>query len=172
MTRVSNFIHIDEMLNPSRIKWAVWGGCLLVVIGVIGLLNLPISYRVLLGVLAGMCVGLNYVVRPQLVAVSTLDLHPLAIAKNLKRADISLAKPLALNTVEWQLAIKTTGFAHTPSQLWQGYLTHATDIGKLVQLDFCIIEPQVRFYQINLWQDQCTPDTWRQLKTISHIILH
>ncbi len=155
------------MLNPSRLKWAVWGGGLLVVLGIIWLLNLPLSYRVLLCVLAVLCVALNHVTRRQLVAVSTINAHPLAIIKRLKQADISLSEPLRLNTIEWQLGIKITGFAHAPSQLWQGYLLSSVDAGKMLILNFCIIEPQVGHYEMVIWQDQCSQDMWRQLKAIA-----
>lgn len=170
MTNLPNFIHIDEMLPPSRLKWAVWGGLLFFILGVIGLLNLPLSYRLLLDFLAVVCVGLNHVIRPQLGAISTLSVHPLAIVENLKRADISLSEPLRLNDVEWQLAVKATGFPNVSSELWQGYLLGAIDTSKMLILNFCIIEPQIQQLQVTVWQDQCTPDAWRQLKTICHLI--
>lgn len=170
MTHTPSFIHIDEILSPSRLKWAMWGGALLVVLAIFFLLNLPLSYRILLGFLAVVCVGLNHVIRPQPVAISTISVHALAIMENLKHADIALSEPLKLNTLEWQLAIKPTGFPNVPSELWQGYVLGVTDTGKMLMLNVCIIEPQVQQIQFTLWQDQCTPDTWRQLKAISHLV--
>lgn len=155
------FIHIDTSLRASRYRLWLWAGVTVTIAGIIGLLPLPISYKVALWVLLVACVTVGQLASQQLLAVSSLPA---------KRSNKS-ANEWLLSDTDWQIQC-VRGYVITPfgqpADIYQAKLASVTAVGRAVMMKFWIFEPFDKRVSVTVWQDQVDADSWRQLQVLAY----
>lgn len=154
------FIHIDCSLRPSRYRLVTWALLSVMLAVVIGLLALPVSYKIGLWLLLAVCGVVSQLGSQQLLAISSLP-----------SSRKSLANDYLLSELDWQIQC-VQGYFVTPygqvSDIYQAKLLAVSDIGAVMVIKFAVYEPFNKVLTILIWQDQVDSDTWRQLKVIAH----
>lgn len=160
-TTVQPFIHIDTQLHASRYRLWLWAGVTVAIAGMIGLLALPISYKVALWILLVACVIVSQLASQQLLAISSLPA---------KRSNKS-SHEFLLSDTDWQIQC-VQGYFFTPygqvSDIYQAKLLEISRIGAVMVIKFDLFEPFDKVLTLLIWQDQVDSDTWRQLSVIAH----
>ncbi|MFW2177268.1 MULTISPECIES: hypothetical protein [unclassified Moraxella] len=156
-----NVIAIDTTLKISHLKILVWGGVIVLVMLMTGLLPVQLNYRLALMVLTLACVWLAQLSQYHLTVVSTLP--------NRRANDM-----IAYDFLDWQLQGVEGSFiipyqptTNPQAMLLQAKLLAIQDMGCLLVLTFDIIEPYQKPLTTHIWQDQVDNDTWRQLKILA-----
>lgn len=159
-TTVQPFIHIDTQLHASHYRVWLWAGVTVAIAGMIGLLTLPISYKVALWILLLACVVVSQLASQQLLAVSSLPA---------KRSNKS-SHEFFLSDTDWQIQC-VQGYFLTPfgqtSDIYQAKLVSVTAMGRAVLVIFSLFEPFDKRLSVTVWQDQVDSDTWRQWQVLA-----
>lgn len=156
-----SFISIDTTLQASRYRMIAWWCSGVLLAGIIGLLALPIGYRVALWILLVVCMVVNQLASRQLIAISCLPSQHSRQTSN---------KTGLLKDIEWQLQY-VQGYVLTPfgqaTDIYQAKLIAVHDIGIVAVLEFWVFEPLEQSVKLLIWQDQVSADIWRQFKVLA-----
>lgn len=159
------FIDIDATLKPSVDKKLLWGACLWVVIGILTLVPLALTYKLLLGMVAIASLWFGQVSSCHLLAISSLPAKPQINNQTLPYDNFDF--------LTWQIQW-VRGVVKVPRQgkqaVWQASLKGIADMGSLVILTFGLIESAPAKISVTIWQDQVDRDTWRQFQVLANTL--
>ncbi len=161
----TSFIDIDATLKPSVDKKLLWGACLWVVVGILALVPLSLTYKILLGMVAIASLWFGQVSSCHLLAISSLHAKPQANNQTLPYDNFDF--------LTWQIqwvrgVVKVP--RHHKQAVWQANLLGIADMGCLVILTFGLIESAPTKISVTIWQDQVDRDTWRQFKVLANTV--
>ena len=159
------FIDIDARLIPSVNKKLLWGACLWVVVGILALVPLALTYKLLLGMVAIASLWFGQVSSCHLLAISSLHAKPQSNNQTLPYDNFDF--------LTWQIQW-VRGVVKVPRQskqaVWQANLLGIADMGCLMILTFGLIESVPAKISVTIWQDQVDSDTWRQFKVLANTL--
>ena len=161
----TSFIDIDATLKPSVDKKLVWGFGLWVVVGILTLVPLVLTYKILLGMVAIASLWLGQISSCHLLAISSLQAKSQSNNQTLPYDNFDF--------LTWQIQW-VRGVVKVPKQgkqaVWQASLLGIADMGCLMILKFGLIESAPAKISITIWQDQVDRDTWRQFKVLANTV--
>ena len=161
----TSFIDIDATLKPSVDKKLVWGFGLWVVVGILTLVPLVLTYKILLGMVAIASLWLGQISSCHLLAISSLQAKSQSNNQTLPYDNFDF--------LTWQIQW-VRGVVKVPKQgkqaVWQANLLGIADMGCLMILTFGLIESVPAKISVTIWQDQVDSDTWRQFKVLANTV--
>lgn len=138
-------VYLILLLLAAQQPLAWWQGLLL--LAVMGVTAIAIYWRL---------PKLVHITQPS--PASHQDMWQLWLYDAHARRSVEQSQPLQQRSTEGSIK------SGVRASLYQGRLLHAHDRGKLVLLEFAVIEPIPRRLRLCIWQDQVDYDAWHRLK--------